>query len=75
MELYEVGWQTIGMSSAKLIKGSKLKQISTTNGNSHQRTPKVAIDENLPKTNIFIESRGLYKGEIINAKDKYTKHI
>ena len=35
MELYEVGWQTIGMSSAKLIKGSKLKQISTTNGNSH----------------------------------------
>ena len=35
MELYEVGWQTIGLSSAKLIKGSKIKKISTTNGDSH----------------------------------------
>ena len=35
MELSGVGWQTIGLSSAKLIKGSKIKQISTTNGNSH----------------------------------------
>lgn len=35
MELSGVGWQTIGLSSAELIKGIKIKQISTTKGNPH----------------------------------------
>ena len=53
MELTGVGWQTIGLSSAELIKETKIKQISTTKCNPHQKTPQIAIDENQPKTNIL----------------------